>query len=118
MSDFKTKDLIHFLKLAKEHRIEVEENSENPGIFIVEKDGTETKIEWDEWIENLFPVQSGMGRLQAILSTMNVPEGRKSDLGWLWRNLGIGTDNPNRTHPEYWEAMQLIKEEIKKETKQ
>lgn len=110
-----TKNLIHILKTAKENRIEVEENSENPGLFIIQDDGTEIKIEWDEMINKWFPIEEGNNRLQNILSTMTVPEHRKNDLGWLFRNLGVGTNNPNRTHPEYWEAMQLISEEIKKE---
>jgi hypothetical protein len=43
-------------------------------------------------------------RLQEILNTMDVPEGRKENWKWLMRNLGIN----NRTHPDLDEAMNLI----------
>lgn len=44
--------------------------------------------------------------LKLILNKMNVPEGRKSDLGWLGRNLAIRNSN----HPDFNRAMELIKE--------
>jgi len=44
--------------------------------------------------------------LSPILDSMDIPETRKEDLGWLNRNLGIRNSN----HPEYEKAMSLIKE--------
>jgi hypothetical protein len=43
-------------------------------------------------------------RLKSILSRMDVPETRKTDLRWLLRNLGIR----NKNHPDFLEAMGLI----------
>ena len=48
-------------------------------------------------------------RLQELLKTMNVPELRKKDYGWLLRNLPI----QNKNHPDITEAMELIKKNIK-----
>lgn len=47
-----------------------------------------------------------MEKLKEILDQMDVPEMRKSDLGWLKRNLGIR----NSGHPLFNQAMELIKE--------
>jgi hypothetical protein len=46
-----------------------------------------------------------MSDLQEILETMDVPERRKTDLGWLVRNLRIR----NNGHPLIEEAMIQIK---------
>ena len=43
-------------------------------------------------------------RLQAILATMDVPPLRKTDYGWLKRNLGVH----NGSHPDFKEALRLI----------
>jgi len=43
-------------------------------------------------------------RLQAILATMDVPPLRKTDYGWLKRNLGVR----NGSHPDFKEAFRLI----------
>lgn len=44
-------------------------------------------------------------RLEEIINTMDVPSGRKNDPRWLARNLGFR----NRNHPDYNEAINLIK---------
>lgn len=46
-------------------------------------------------------------RLTEILATMEVPPVRLSDWGWLMRNLAI----QNQDHPDFAEAMTLIKKE-------
>ena len=43
-------------------------------------------------------------RLQAILAAMDVPPLRKTDYGWLKRNLGVR----NGSHPDFKEALRLI----------
>lgn len=43
-------------------------------------------------------------RLQAILATMDVPPLRKTDWGWLKRNLAVR----NGSHPDFKEAFRLI----------
>ena len=43
-------------------------------------------------------------RLQAILATMDVPPLRKTDYGWLKRNLAVR----NGSHPDFKEALRLI----------
>jgi hypothetical protein len=48
-------------------------------------------------------------RLQELLKTMNVPELRKKDYGWLLRNLSIN----NKDHPNLSEALELIKKNPK-----
>jgi hypothetical protein len=45
-------------------------------------------------------------RLQVILNKMDVPILRQNDVRWLSRNLGIR----NSAHPDFAEAMRLIKE--------
>ena len=49
-----------------------------------------------------------MDRLLEILSTMDVPDKRKDDFRWLLRNLFIR----NASHPNFEEAIELIKEQI------
>lgn len=49
--------------------------------------------------------------LDEILKTMDVPEGRKNDLGWLMRNLAIR----NKEHKDFRSAVSLIKEILKLE---
>ena len=48
-------------------------------------------------------------RLQNILNSMVVPKLRKDDFKWLLRNLEIY----NSHHPQYEEAINLIKELMK-----
>ena len=55
-------------------------------------------------IKNILIKENKKSELQLILSTMDVPEGRKNDLPWLKRNLAIR----NRVHPEFGRAMELI----------
>lgn len=43
-------------------------------------------------------------RLQAILATMDVPPARRTDFGWLKRNLAVR----NGSHPDFKEAFRLI----------
>ena len=43
--------------------------------------------------------------LKLILDKMDVPEKRKTDWGWLSRNLGVR----NKEHPDFERAMQIIK---------
>lgn len=43
-------------------------------------------------------------RLQTILVTMDVPPARKTDYGWLKRNLAVR----NGSHPDFKEAFRLI----------
>jgi hypothetical protein len=43
-------------------------------------------------------------RLQAILATMDVPPARKTDYGWLKRNLAVR----NGSHPDFIEAFRLV----------
>lgn len=48
-----------------------------------------------------------MYELQKILDTMpNIPEARKTDLGWLRRNLGIHLTT--RQHPDFQKAMDIL----------
>ena len=47
-----------------------------------------------------------MDKLQELIEDMEVPDFRRTDLGWLSRNLGIW----NHKHPNFKEAMGLIKE--------
>ncbi len=47
-----------------------------------------------------------MEELQNILSTMEVPEFRKNDMGWLRRNLFVHNEN----HLKFGIAMSLIQE--------
>ena len=51
-----------------------------------------------------------MSELKEILDSMDVPEFRKSDFGWLGRNLGIR----NNSHPQFNRAIELIKESLEK----
>lgn len=44
-------------------------------------------------------------QLKDILNTMDVPEGRKKDWGWLMRNLSVR----NSDHPKFNEAVGLLK---------
>jgi hypothetical protein len=48
---------------------------------------------------------SDFDRLLEILDSMDVPELRKRDMQWLQRNLGVR----NRAHPDFEEAMRLIR---------
>ena len=54
-------------------------------------------------------MNSLLENLQNILETMDVPEMRKTDIRWLSRNLGIRNSN----HPNFQDAMNLIKELLK-----
>lgn len=49
-------------------------------------------------------------RLAEILETMDIPEQRKTDMRWLIRNIGIR----NREHKDYEEAVSLIRESLRK----
>ena len=49
--------------------------------------------------------------LDDILNKMDVPEARKSDMGWLLRNLAIR----NSGHRDFQSAMTLIKFILKEE---
>ena len=51
-----------------------------------------------------------MNRLQEILSTMDIPELRKNDMRWLLRNMSVR----NSKHPDFQEALMLIRETILK----
>ena len=51
-----------------------------------------------------------MDELELILDSMDIPEMRRQDLGWLNRNLAVRNSN----HPDFMRAMQLIKELLKK----
>jgi hypothetical protein len=44
-------------------------------------------------------------RLQEILATMDIPEGRRNDFGWLARNMAIR----NRDHEQFGEACELLR---------
>lgn len=44
--------------------------------------------------------------LKNTLDKMDVPEARKTDFGWLLRNLGIRNSN----HPDFEKAIGLIRE--------
>jgi hypothetical protein len=44
--------------------------------------------------------------LTQLLDNMEVPEGRKGDLGWLARNLAIR----NSEHPDFMRARNLVSE--------
>lgn len=46
-------------------------------------------------------------RIQEILNTMDIPEKRKNDWGWIRRNIGI----QNQSHPDLNELLSLIKKE-------
>ncbi len=50
-----------------------------------------------------------IAELDKILSTMDIPQKRVSDIHWLSRNLGIR----NQNHPDYARAMELIRVELK-----
>ena len=50
-----------------------------------------------------------MDRLQEILSTMKIPESRKTCWSWLLRNLWI----QNSDHKDIVEAMNLVKQQYK-----
>lgn len=50
-----------------------------------------------------------MKEIQDIVSEMDVPSERRSDLNWLIRNLGIR----NSTHAKFETVMKLIKTELK-----
>lgn len=49
-----------------------------------------------------------MTELKEILDTMDIPEQRKTDMGWLWRNIGVR----NSDHPMFDEARLLIKKQF------
>ena len=49
-------------------------------------------------------------QLKEILGSMDIPESRKNDLGWLARNLVIR----NSHHARFEEAMKIIKVLLKK----
>jgi len=53
-----------------------------------------------------------MEELKNMLVGMNIPEARKNDLPWLLRNLGI----QNGAHPNFPNAMKIIKEKLIKQT--
>lgn len=53
-----------------------------------------------------------MDKLQMILVSMDIPLARFNDLGWLERNIGFR----NHQHPQFNEALQLIKS-LKEATK-
>lgn len=46
-----------------------------------------------------------VNELQEILKTMDVPKGRKWDMGWLRRNLAVR----NSEHPQFARAMELVR---------
>lgn len=48
-----------------------------------------------------------MERLEQILRTMDIPEQRMNDRGWLMRNLAIR----NGDHKDFPEAMTLIRKQ-------
>lgn len=50
-----------------------------------------------------------MDRLQELLVEMKIPEQRRTDLGWLRRNLPFFDK-----HPDFMEAWTLLKEEVRK----
>ena len=52
-----------------------------------------------------------MTKLKEILDTMDIPEQRKTDMAWLWRNIGVR----NSGHPFLEEAKALIKAQWVKE---
>jgi hypothetical protein len=52
------------------------------------------------------PLPNKFDQLQDILATMDVPEIRKGDMRWLGRNLGV----QNANHPQYSEAMDLLRQ--------
>lgn len=54
-----------------------------------------------------------MNELLAILETMDVPLLRKKDLRWLSRNLAVR----NRNHPEFFQAMRIIHDLLRKENR-
>ena len=54
--------------------------------------------------------ETKMNRLQEILSTMDIPELRKNDMRWLLRNMSVR----NSKHPDFQEALMLIRETILK----
>jgi hypothetical protein len=51
--------------------------------------------------------------LKSILEGMDVPAGRKTDLGWLSRNLAFR----NVGHKDFNRAMELIRELLKSQYK-
>lgn len=50
-------------------------------------------------------------QLMQLLETMDVPSLRMNDLRWLSRNLGMR----NRRHPQFLEAIKLIRLLLKEE---
>lgn len=52
-----------------------------------------------------------MEELKNMLTGMKIPEARGNDLPWLLRNLGI----QNGSHPNFLNAMEIIKEKLKKQ---
>ena len=48
-------------------------------------------------------------KFDELVSTMDIPQERLHDWNWLIRNLGIRNSN----HPNFQEAKQMIKDEIK-----
>ena len=47
-----------------------------------------------------------VGKLQELLETMEVPENKRTDHAWLFKNLGV----QNRFHKDYPEATFLLRE--------
>lgn len=52
-----------------------------------------------------------MTKLKEILDTMDIPEQRKTDMAWLWRNIGVR----NSGHPFLEEARVHIKAKLRDE---
>ncbi|MNK84461.1 hypothetical protein D3C87_1043100 [compost metagenome] len=46
---------IEYLRLAKKYGVEVIENSANPGLYIIDKNGNEKKVDVVELFEPIFP---------------------------------------------------------------
>ena len=51
-------------------------------------------------------IQESHEALQKILKTMDVPEQRLNDRGWLIRNLAVR----NKEHPDFERAISLIRD--------
>jgi hypothetical protein len=51
-----------------------------------------------------------MEELQRLLNTMDIPQQRRTDLGWLARNIQVN----NGSHPQINETVELIKKLTKK----
>jgi hypothetical protein len=45
--------------------------------------------------------------IKKILDEMTIPEGRKNDVLWIFRNLGI--NESNRNHPQFDWLMTILK---------